>query len=453
MAINITLTGTSTLSQAALPTTVTNFNISATDTADPTPTFTYAAYLLAKPTGSNASLTNSTTNSPDLINIDTWGNYRIFVIVRNTENNATSETDPLKAPASSFFTIKVQSTEASLTKPSAGERDWTTQYHAVVNQVEDLTEIINNNLQEDGSFGTSVSDATATSQGVVELATSSEILNGTSNGTTAPLAIQPSELVTALNAISQAQFDLGRDLDQSLHAAMSILIKNIPLESIYDFSNQVIDGEIPALVNNDSIIYNSGTGFFEGIQHKLSTQKDVNITSPANKALLRYDTATSKWVDDSIITVLGRASKYIPYSIQGCYGSDVSPFVGDIAAPVGTPQQCLFVYRNDTDEYLIIEGFDVNVGHAHVASVYELCKITGADAATRNAAMRANAWTRTGNILTTTYDATRTTASGYMTFSKFDLAPGEYVGIIANTIDNSDRRIAFQIKAFWELTK
>ena len=53
----------------------------------------------------------------------------------------------------------------------------------------------------------------------------------------------------------------------------------------------------------------------------------------------------------------------------------------------------------------------------------------------------------------TTYDATRTTASGYMTFSKFTLAAGEYVGVIANTIDNVDRRIAFQIKAYWELTK
>jgi len=453
MAINITLSGTSTISQAALPTSVTNFTITATDTADPTPTFTYASYLLAKPAGSNASLTNSTTNSPDLISLDTWGNYRIFVIVRNTENNSTSETDPLKAPASSFFTIKVQSTEASLTKPAAGERDWTTQYHSVVSKVEQLTGIINDNLQEDGSFGTSVSDATATSQGVVELATSAEILSGTSNGTTAPLSIQPSELDTALNAVSTAQIDAGRQLDSALVAALQQTIKSIPLESIYDFSRQVTAGEIPALVDDDSIIYNSGTGFFEGIQHKLSTQKDVNITSPANKALLRYDTATSKWVDDSIITVLGRTSKYIPYSIQGCYGSDVTPFVGDITAPVGTPQQCLFVYRNDTGEDLIIEGFDVNVGHAHVASVYELCRITGADAPTRDAAMRANAWTRTGNIITTTYDATRTTASGYMTFSKFTLAAGEYVGVIANTIDNSDRRIAFQIKAYWELTK
>jgi hypothetical protein len=40
-----------------------------------------------------------------------------------------------------------------------------------------------------------------------------------------------------------------------------------------------------------------------------------------------------------------------------------------------------------------------------------------------------------------------------MTFSKFTLAAGEYVGVIANTIDNSDRRISFQIKAYWELTK
>jgi len=451
MAINITLTGTNTISQAALPTTVTNLTISAVDTTDPTPHFTYAAYLLAKPTGSTASLTNATTNSPDLINIDTWGNYRIFVIVTNTDNNSSSETDPLKAPASSFFTVQVQSTEAGLTKPAAGERNWTSQYHTVVSQVEQLSIDVADIIAS--GVGATVADATTSSQGVVELATSAEILNGTGNGSTAPLSIQPSELVAALNAVSTTQIDAGRDLDTALVSALQQTIKSVNLESIYDFSRQVEAGEIPALVNDDSIIYNSGTGYFEGIQHKLSTQKDVNITSPANKALLRYDTATSKWVDDSIITILGRTSKYIPYSIQGCYGSDVNPFVGDIVAPVGSPQQCLYVYRNDTSEDLIIEGFEVNVGHAHVASVYELCKITGADAPTRDAAMRANAWTRTGHIITTTYDGTRNTASGYMTFSKFTLAAGEYVGVIANTIDASDRRIAFQIKAYWELTK
>jgi hypothetical protein len=449
MAISLSITGTSSIFQSALPTLINNITITAVDSADPSPTFVYSAHLIAKPTGSNASLTNTSTNSPDLINVDTFGNYRIFVIVQNSDNGATTETDPLQAPASSFFTLQVKANETALTKPAAGERNWTTQYHAMVDVVEDLKV----DLLALQAGGAGMSDATATDAGAVELALQSEVLSGTSNGTSGPLSIQPSVLVSALNAVSTAQIDAGRQLDSALVAALQQTIKSIPLESIYDFSRQVEAGDIPALVNDDSIIYNSGTGYFEGIQHKLSTQKDVNLTSPANKALLRYDTATSKWVDDSIITVLGRTSKYIPYSIQGCYGSDVTPFVGDITAPVGTPQQCLFVYRNDTGEDLIIEGFDVNVGHAHVASVYELCRITGADAPTRDAAMRANAWTRTGHILTTTYDATRTTASGYMTFSKFSLAAGEYVGIIANTIDNSDRRIAFQIKAFWELTK
>jgi hypothetical protein len=286
----------------------------------------------------------------------------------------------------------------------------------------------------------------------VELALQSEVLSGTSNGASGPLSIQPSVLVSALNAVSTAQIDAGRQLDNALVAALQQTIKFIPLESIYDFSRQVEAGEIPALVNNDSIIYNSGTGFFQGIQHTLATQKDVNLTSPANKYLLRYDTATSKWVDDSIITVLGRTSKYIPYQLQSDY-LNTAPFVGDITAPVGTDQQCLMVYRNNTGEDLIIEGFDVNIGVAHATSTFELCSITGADAATRNAAMRANAWTRSGFTLTTTYDAVRGTSSGYTTFSKFSLADGEYLGIIANSIDVQDRRISFQIKAFWELTK
>lgn len=447
MAISISITGTSTLSQAALPTTITNIAISATDTADPTPTFTYATYLLSKPTGSTASITNSTSNAPDIINIDTWGNYRLFVIVRNTENNATSETDPLKAPSSSFFTIQVQSTEASLTKPSAGERNWTDQYHDLVDVVEDLQAFINA-----GDFGISVNDATASAGGKVELAETSEVLNGTSNGTDSPLCITPNVLVDALNDISEAQTALGRDLDQGFLQALQQTLKFVPLESIYDFSRQVTEDGGTALVNDDTIIYNSGTGYFEPIQHKLSTQKDVNLTSPANKSLLRYDTATSKWVDDSILTVLGRSTKYIPYQLQSDY-LNTSPFVGDILAPVGSNQQCLCVYRNNTGEDLIIEGFDVNIGQAHATATFELCKITGADAPTRDAAMRANAWTRTGYTLTTTYDATRGTSSGYTTFSKFTLADGEYLGIIANVIDTQDRRLSFQVKAFWELTK
>ncbi len=452
MAISLSITGTSLINQAALPTTVTNLAVVATDSTDPTPTFTYSWHLLSKPTGSLASLTGASTSAPDLINIDTWGNYRIFCIVQNTDNSAITETDPLKAPSTSFFTIKVQSTEASLTKPAAGERNWTTQYHAVVDKLEEIAGHINDNLLEDGSFGVAIEDATATAGGKVELATTAEINDGTSNGTDAPLCITPDGLVAALNDIAEADIAIGRDLDAAFSQALGQAIKFTPLESIYDFSRQVSEDGGTALANNDSIIYNSGTGYFEPIQHTLATQKDVNLTSPANKALLRYDTATSKWVDDSILTVLGRSTKYIPYSISGGY-LNTSPFVGDVLAPVGTEQQCLYVYRNDTGEDLIIEGFDVNIGHAHAAAIFELCSITGADAPTRDAAMRANAWTRTGHILTTTYDATRMTSSGYMTFTKFTLAAGEYIGIICNTIDTQDRKLQFQVKAFWELTK
>ncbi len=447
MAISLTITGTNSVSQAALPTSITNLNVIAVDSADPTPSFVYSWHILAKPQGSLASLIGPSTASPDIQNLDTWGNYRLFCIVQNTDNGATTETDPLKAPASSFFTIQVQSTEAGLTKPSAGERNWTEQYHDLIDVVEDLQGFINA-----GDFGISVADATASTGGKVELATTSEINNGTSNGTDSPLCITPDGLVAALNAVSEAQTALGRDLDQGFLQALQQTLKFVPLESIYDFSRQVTEDGGTALTNNDSIIYNSGTGYFEPIQHTLATQKDVNLTSPANKSLLRYDTATSKWVDDSILTVLGRSTKYIPYQLQSDY-LNTSPFVGDILAPVGSNQQCLCVYRNNTGEDLIIEGFDVNIGQAHSAATFELCSITGADAATRDAAMRANAWTRTGYTLTTTYDATRGTSSGYTTFTKVTLADGEYLGIIANVIDTQDRRLSFQVKAFWELTK
>jgi hypothetical protein len=447
MAITLSITGTSEIFQSSLPTLINNISVTAVDSADPTPNFVYSWYILSKPTGSSASLSGANTNSPDLTGVDTWGNYRLFVIVQNTDNGATTESDPLKAPATSFFTLKVKSTEASLTKPAAGERNWTEQYHDLIDVVEDLQGFINT-----GDFGVSVNDATASAGGKVELAETSEVLNGTSNGTDSPLCITPNVLVDALNDISEAQTALGRDLDQGFLQALQQTLKFVPLESIYDFSRQVTEDGGTALVNDDTIIYNSGTGYFEPIQHKLSTQKDVNLTSPANKSLLRYDTATSKWIDDSILTVLGRSTKYIPYQLQSDY-LNTSPFVGDILAPVGSNQQCLCVYRNNTGEDLIIEGFDVNIGQAHATATFELCKITGADAPTRDAAMRANAWTRTGYTLTTTYNSTVGTSSGYTTFSKFTLADGEYLGIIANAINVQDRRLSFQVKAFWELTK
>ena len=71
MAISLVITGTSTISQTALPTLINNITVVATDSADPSPNFAYAWHLLSKPAGSNASLINNTTNSPDLISLDT----------------------------------------------------------------------------------------------------------------------------------------------------------------------------------------------------------------------------------------------------------------------------------------------------------------------------------------------------------------------------------------------
>jgi hypothetical protein len=88
--ISLAITGTGEIFQSALPTIINNITVTATDSADPTPTFVYSWHLLSKPIGSNASLTGASTNNVTITNVDVWGNYRLFVIVQNTDNGATT---------------------------------------------------------------------------------------------------------------------------------------------------------------------------------------------------------------------------------------------------------------------------------------------------------------------------------------------------------------------------
>ena len=96
----------------------------AVDTENPSASFSFQWYLLAKPSGSAVSILNTLDPSTTLQDVDLWGNYRLFCIAQNTSTGAFSESDILKAPNSSFLNINVISQFAAIEKPAKGERNW-----------------------------------------------------------------------------------------------------------------------------------------------------------------------------------------------------------------------------------------------------------------------------------------------------------------------------------------
>ena len=95
----------------------------AIDTENPSASFSFQWYLLAKPTTSAVSILNALDPSTTLQDVDLWGNYRLFCIAQNTSTGAFSESDILKAPNSSFLNINVISQFAAIEKPAKGERN------------------------------------------------------------------------------------------------------------------------------------------------------------------------------------------------------------------------------------------------------------------------------------------------------------------------------------------
>lgn len=108
---------------ASLPQNV-NVYGAGTDSADNSPSFTFSWSLLQKPSSSTASMNDSALQNPVLNGVDVFGNYRLFLIVTNTNSGETSETDPVLAPNSAFTHVRVKSLELALQKPASGERNW-----------------------------------------------------------------------------------------------------------------------------------------------------------------------------------------------------------------------------------------------------------------------------------------------------------------------------------------
>lgn len=113
----ISLAGTS------LPATVTVYG-AATDTNDPSATFSWAWTVLDPATG--VTLSSSATQDVD-VTVDAWHNVRLHLVATNTATSETSETNVLIAPSSSFVDVRVSSENKSIEIPAKGARDWHTQ--------------------------------------------------------------------------------------------------------------------------------------------------------------------------------------------------------------------------------------------------------------------------------------------------------------------------------------
>mgnify|MGYP003647837125 CR=1 FL=1 len=108
-----------------------------TDFGDGTSISSYKWYLLEGPAAHGASFSSDSIQSPTLNTIDTWGNYRLFMVVTN-DAGTKSEEDPLLAPDSSFCVVRLISLKLDLEKPASGERNWHTNQHALIGAAETL---------------------------------------------------------------------------------------------------------------------------------------------------------------------------------------------------------------------------------------------------------------------------------------------------------------------------
>lgn len=125
------------LSSVTLPQTV-NIYGGATDSSDPSATFSYQWVILHDAVAPGVSLSSSTAQNPTLT-INSWGNSRLILIATNTVTLEASSSVVTTAPDTAFLTARVLSEVAGLQKPAPGERNYSTSIHAYADAIENGT--------------------------------------------------------------------------------------------------------------------------------------------------------------------------------------------------------------------------------------------------------------------------------------------------------------------------
>ena len=110
------------------------------DTDDAEAQISYDWTILRQPDGPPAAWKDnaSAVANPVLASLQTWGNYRLFLVVTNQNTGLSSEANPLKAPNSAFVHVRMSSVRKSLEKPAPGERNHWMQLHKLADILENL---------------------------------------------------------------------------------------------------------------------------------------------------------------------------------------------------------------------------------------------------------------------------------------------------------------------------
>ncbi len=134
-----------TVAQGALPVAAQTFDGSASIPGTGAAAITgYSWTLMDKPVGSAASLLNATAQVVTLQNAETWGNYRLMLVVTDDlgakslgDGNTTTD-NPLLAVDGAFVHLRVTATNTGLQKPAKGERNTHVLERAETQVVDDL---------------------------------------------------------------------------------------------------------------------------------------------------------------------------------------------------------------------------------------------------------------------------------------------------------------------------
>ena len=148
------------LSAVSLPQSSLQIYGAAEDSANPSATFTWQWYIMAKPSGSTVALSSATAQNPLVNNVDAWGNVRLFLVATNTATAETSSTDPLRAPSSAFVVVRVLSALQGIQKPAAGERNWFDDLAVWADRIEAMSTLVGSLPPHTITQHTDVVDAT-----------------------------------------------------------------------------------------------------------------------------------------------------------------------------------------------------------------------------------------------------------------------------------------------------
>src|SRR3972149_5058241 len=130
---------------AATPFPVANVQLfgDGTEVGDPGPVLTFAWTILEKPVGSavrflDTGTANSTLQDPVLVDVDTWENIVVFLVVTNTNTGNSSEADYYAAPTTARVHVRLLGTNSGLEKLAYLELNWKSPYHELVAAIDSV---------------------------------------------------------------------------------------------------------------------------------------------------------------------------------------------------------------------------------------------------------------------------------------------------------------------------